>query len=98
MIAIVWSRWAKLLLPALMITMHVGIVMLQNILFPDLIAILALMYVLPLLDRPGGPWDIYSLLRRRGRSSAANRKPDPATAASDPTAEGAALRARSRSG
>ncbi|HEX8391363.1 MAG TPA: hypothetical protein VF665_03310 [Longimicrobium sp.] len=38
------SRWARLILPVVMAGMHVGILLLQNILFPDLIAIQAVFY------------------------------------------------------
>ncbi|MCU0672497.1 MAG: HTTM domain-containing protein [Myxococcota bacterium] len=57
MIFVLFSRRARLVAPAVMIAMHVGIVLLQNILFFDLILMLAATYAMPLFDRDGGPWD-----------------------------------------
>ena len=55
MVFVLFSRRARLVAPAVMIAMHVGIVLLQNILFFDLILMLAATYAMPLFDRDGGP-------------------------------------------
>ena len=57
MVFVLVSRRARLVAPAVMIAMHVGIVLLQNILFFDLILMLAATYAMRLFDRDGGPWD-----------------------------------------
>jgi len=67
------SRRIRLVAPAMMIAMHVGIVLLQNILFFDLILMLAAMYAMPLFDRDGGPWD------PRARTSAPSDEGAPAS-------------------
>lgn len=61
MVFVLFSRRVRLVAPAVMITMHLGILLLQNILFFDLIFMLAATYAMAFFDRDGGPWD----LRRR---------------------------------
>ncbi|MEM1413484.1 MAG: hypothetical protein AAGH15_01220 [Myxococcota bacterium] len=53
-------RWGKRLFPAAMIGMHAGIVLLQNVFFPDLILLLIAFYAMALLyDRgTGSPFDL----------------------------------------
>ncbi|MEO0796783.1 MAG: hypothetical protein AAFX93_16570 [Verrucomicrobiota bacterium] len=50
MILVLFSRTARMVLPAVMVLMHIGILFLQNILFLDLILIQAVFYV-TLFDR-----------------------------------------------
>jgi|GEM_PF-2169104 len=44
MIGVLWSKFARRVFPGVMIAMHVGIVLLQHILFFDLIVLLGLLY------------------------------------------------------
>lgn len=68
MLFVLTSRWGKLICPAMMISMHVGILITQNILFFDLIILNGIFYVFAYIDRTGGPWDYRALLRRRSRT------------------------------
>ena len=52
-VAVLVSRFARRILPLVMASTHVGILFLQNILFPDLIAIQLVFYDLPSLWRKG---------------------------------------------
>jgi len=62
MIAALVSRRGKLIVPGMMITMHVGILFLQNILFFDLIALLGLYYIWGVMDwQIEGPFNLVSL-------------------------------------
>lgn len=71
---------ARRLLPLVMAGMHVGILLMQNILFPDLIAIQAVFYDwAPLRDRLAAAWG-----RARTTAEAAARAPFPSAA--DPAA------------
>ncbi len=75
------TRGGKRLLPGLMIGMHAGILLTQNILFFDLFFLCALFYVWPLVDRePGSPfylWDL-PLLRRLAPAPRPAPPPGPA--------------------
>ena len=66
------TRAGKLVLPGLMIGMHAGILLTQNILFFDLFFLCSLFYVWPFFDRDAtGPfyvWDL-PLLRRVARGA-----------------------------
>ncbi|MEO0322223.1 MAG: hypothetical protein AAF447_04655 [Myxococcota bacterium] len=80
------TRGGKLVLPGLMIGMHAGILLTQNILFFDLFFLCGLFFLWPLVDRePGTPfyvWDL-PLLRRLAPSPPAASPPatsSPATA------------------
>ena len=55
------SRSGKRFVPLAMLFMHVGIVLLQNILFPDLILLLVAFYAMVLLfdRRTGSPFDLF---------------------------------------
>jgi hypothetical protein len=64
-VSVLFSRWARLLFPPMMMLMHVGILYLQNILFFDLI-LLQLMFV---------DWD--GLFRRYRKLAPAVPAPDP---------------------
>jgi predicted DCC family thiol-disulfide oxidoreductase YuxK len=59
---VLFSRMARLLVPAAMVSMHVGILFFQNVLFPDLIAIQLIFYNFAPLRRAVARW----LERRRG--------------------------------
>lgn len=74
MIFVLFSRRVRLVAPALMMAMHVGILFLQNILFFDLIAMLAAIYAMAFFDRDGGPWD----LRTRDTAPAPSPAASPA--------------------
>ncbi|MCA9611635.1 MAG: hypothetical protein KC586_02645 [Myxococcales bacterium] len=67
MLFVLFSRRVRLVAPAVMFGMHVGILFLQNILFFDLLGMLAATYVMAYFDRDGGPWDLVSFVRRRAR-------------------------------
>lgn len=56
-----FSRSAKLIMPALMIGMHLGILLLQNILFFDLIVLQCLIYGIMALAPAGSPWALPTL-------------------------------------
>lgn len=77
MLFVLFSRRVRLVAPAVMFGMHVGILFLQNILFFDLLAMLAAIYAMALFDRDGGPWDLVSFVRRAGA-------PGPAPTPSEP--------------
>ncbi len=46
-VAVLVSTWARRVIPAVMLGMHVGIFLLQNILFPDMMVILVALFVVP---------------------------------------------------
>ena len=50
------SSWARLVLPGTMILVHLGILLLQNILFVDLILLLVVFYDLRPVTQAGGRW------------------------------------------
>jgi len=64
MVLTLFSRFGRLVFPAMMFLMHFGIMLTQNILFWDLMVMLGAIYVLPVWDRDGGPWDPRPFFRR----------------------------------
>jgi hypothetical protein len=75
-VGVLVSTWARRILPAMMAGMHVGILLLQNIFFPDLIAIQAVFYDWNPLRRRVASW----FGRARHVASAAWSAPPRATA------------------
>jgi hypothetical protein len=78
------DRRARLVFPAVMAGMHVGILLMQNILFPDLIAIQAIFHDwVPLRDRIAAAWARMRASARAAGASVAAERPvlSPALAA-----------------
>ena len=64
MILTLFHRAGRFVFPAMMFFMHAGIVLSQNILFWDLMVMLAAIYALAIWDKDGGPWDPRPLFAR----------------------------------
>lgn len=60
MISVLFSKAAKCVMPAVMIGMHLGIWLLQNILFFDLIILCTLLYAYAYTNDTYGPWALWS--------------------------------------
>ncbi len=86
MIFVLFSRRVRLVAPAVMMAMHVGILFLQNILFFDLIAMLAAVYAMAYFDRDGSPWDLRALRRKpASRDKPSDRVPAAPSAPAPPS-------------
>lgn len=64
MVLTLFTWWGRLVFPAMMFFMHAGIMVTQNILFWDLMVMLAAVYAMAYWDRDGGPWDLRWLWQR----------------------------------